>query len=53
MKKLTDGRRMPSDGNTPKGCELKNDGKKGNNSQTGNQIYFKTVDLDILNMFAV
>jgi hypothetical protein len=30
--------------------------KKGNNSLTGNQIYFKTaghVDLDKLNMFAV
>ena len=45
MKKLTDGRRRPSDGN-----ELKDD-EKGNNSQTGNQIYFKIaghVDLDKL-----
>ena len=60
MKKLTDGRRTPSDGNTstwPFGSgELKNDEKKGNNSQTGNQIYFKIaghVDLDKLNMFSV
>ena len=36
--------------------ELKHDEKKGNNSLTGNQIYFKIaghVDLDKLNMFSV
>ena len=58
MKKLTDGRRMPSDGNTSHvgPGELKNDEKKGNISQMGNQIYFKIaghVDLDKLNMFSV
>ena len=57
MKKLTDGRRISSDGNTSHAPgELKNDEEKGNNSQTGNQIYFKIaghVDLDKLNMFSV
>ena len=57
MKKLTDGRQTPSDGNASHGPgELKNDEKKGNYSQTGNQIYFKIaghVDLDRLNMFSV
>ena len=47
MKKLTDGRRMPSDGNTSHGPlgELKNDEKRA--------ITPRQVDLDKLNMFSV
>ena len=55
MKKVNG--RLTNDGNISHGpCELKNDNKKGNNSQTGNQIYFKIaghVDHEKLNMFSV
>ena len=57
MKKLTDGRRTPSDGNTPTwpfgSGELKNDEKRG---ITPRRVIFKIaghVDLDKLNMFSV
>ena len=49
-----DGRQVMAMPNGP--GDLKNDKEKGNNSQTGNHIYFKIagyVDLDMLNMFAV
>ena len=50
-KSFTDGRWTPNDGNSSHRWA-----KKGNNSKTGNGIYFKIVgyvDLDMLHIFAI
>jgi hypothetical protein len=52
MKKLTDGRRTSSDGNTFGSCELKNDEKRAITPRRVIKIAGH-VDLDKLNMFSV